>query len=370
MMKAKRLLALLSAMIFLLSAGCSNAPAQRAEPVAAAAQTPAPTPSPVPTAQPRVQEVYNPSEHLIAMVMIGGGEDPLLRSAQHAFLQTAGSLGYPALLIAEQTNAAARSRLEEALEQGAEGVLIWADCPAAEQLVTLAREKGAKVVAPYAVPSVEADAVLAPEPQDYMEEAARLMCEEATNRKLETGTILVVPGEGNEELVAAFTQAVSQNYPQFSVVTEPLTEEKNDALAEDATMLEQFIAATPNLAGMLALEPGSPQVVYDSEIKVEKALKAARKSSSDNSYKRVPVIMALDYTDENLRMVESAKIFALIARPYFDSAAQGTAVLDRLLRGIVTQRDVRLNAPIVRKSGIAKYRSIMDDVKEWFELKE
>lgn len=77
------------------------------------------------------------------------------------------------------------------------------------------------------------------------------------------------------------------------------------------------------------------------------------------------VIIATDYTQDNLGLLERGTIFAIAARPHFDAAAQGMFLLDRLLRGIQVTNRLRLNVPLIKKANIAKYQSIVGEALEW-----
>ncbi len=77
------------------------------------------------------------------------------------------------------------------------------------------------------------------------------------------------------------------------------------------------------------------------------------------------VIIATDYTAQNLELLADDDIFAIAARPYFDAAAQGMLLLDRLLRGVQAAERLRLNVPIIKKANISKYQSIVDEALAW-----
>ncbi len=78
--------------------------------------------------------------------------------------------------------------------------------------------------------------------------------------------------------------------------------------------------------------------------------------------------MGLDYTKENLNLVTSGKIYALIARPFYNSTAQSMMMLDSILHGNEVQEHIRLNAPVIRNKDSSKYSSIVSEVESWFGM--
>lgn len=333
------------------------------------------TTPPAPTLEPVATKAFNPSEQLIGFV-IDKSEGIMSLAAIHGFLRTAEILGYPALLLDCDSPDQAVAKVDEAISAGCTGLLVWANTPELTAAAKKARAAGIKVVIPY-FPSdnASADANLAPDPKDYAAEAARIMCEQIKSKKRDSGVIAVIGSEQFPEITDAFVETVMKYYPNYTI-----------GQPNDGDDPAKFVAGNKNLVGVLALKSGSAKQWYDAYRSVVSAEatpkpgatanskpsvtpKATTSSNVSNSGRIKPVIIALDYTDANTKMVKDGTIFALIARPYYDSTAQSIAVVDRLLRGITTQTQVRLNAPIIRSSGIEKYISIMDEIKEWFDLK-
>ena len=89
----------------------------------------------------------------------------------------------------------------------------------------------------------------------------------------------------------------------------------------------------------------------------------------DQSYRRYANILVLDYTPANVELVRRGVVTGMIARPFYDSAAQSMAVLDNLLRGLPTQTEVRLNTPIIRRDTVATYEGIIEEVVDGCEVK-
>jgi ABC-type sugar transport system substrate-binding protein len=84
-----------------------------------------------------------------------------------------------------------------------------------------------------------------------------------------------------------------------------------------------------------------------------------------------PVIIAMDYTKDNISVIDSDGAYALIARPYFDASAQAVTIADKLMRGLSVPSDLtEMYVPVVTKNNIAKYEDILNEVIERFGYEE
>ena len=374
-----KIIALLLALLLLV--GCAT-PAATAPIISSveestdATQSNDPTITPVPTPNPN----FNAAQTPVGMI-IANESDLFMRCAQHGFLRTAENLGYPAKLYTAAADELAVQKVDEAIADKVKGLLIWADSAQMTQVIEKAEQAGIIVVVPYSeVEGTSAKAVLATEVVDYSTEAARIMCEEIIKTK-NSGSIIITGSEFEPQIAEAFTAAVAKNYPQylvenFQTLADHSVVDESGLPVDNLSIITQFIQSRADIVGVLALKAGTAKAWSEVSKTVEAQLKAATPSPSTqstpegtNNNERRPVIIALDYYKENLELVKDGSIYALIARPYYDSAAQSMAVLDRLLRNIATQTQVRINAPIIRKNGIDKYECIVTETMSWFDMK-
>ncbi len=230
---------------------------------------------------------------------------------------------------------------------------------------------GCKVVAQGDAPG--ADISLYTDAADYSAEAARAMGEELIARNLRGGVLVMA--QAADQAAEAFADSFSERYPQYSVHVQavPLSE------AERAEMI-------PELAGVYCMIPDAASTWVTTKDAVAKELTPSptprtstpRPSPTPEGAEPTPVptlaphvaagnivIIATDYTAQNLELLADDDIFAIAARPYFDAAAQGMLLLDRLLRGVQAAEKLRLNVPIIKKANIAKYQSIVDEALAW-----
>lgn len=330
--------------------------------------------APAPAEAPPAEEVFD-GKPTIGFI-IPDDESLLTRCAMHGFLRTAENLNYPARLYALSPMDNALDVVGQAVSDGCSGLLIWADDPKLEEASRAAAETGLPVVIPYASTTLEstgAQAILSPDPADFCTEAVRIMCEETIGRGNTAGVLAVVRMPGaQQEIFDAFSAAVAASYPQFTVAEQLLT---GDAAADEEAA-RVFIKEHADISGILSLSPGGATAWYEGEIVAEKELKKEITSTPKpvNGVKqkdprtRTPVIMSLDYTEENIDLVEDGKIYALIARPFYAAAAQSAMVLDSILHDASVQQLTRVNAPVIRKKDIEKYAAIVNEVKEWFGM--
>lgn len=324
------------------------------------------------TAQEEEEAQTNP----VLGFLIPDDESLQIRCAMHGFLRTAENLNAPARLYAIKAGEDASAAAQQALSDGCDGVLVWADSPELKQAAKTLSDAGVPVVVPYTAATVAetgARSILAPDPADFCAEALRILCEETISRGNESGVIAIVREPGaHQDIFDAFSAAALETYPQFTLSDQPLS---GDAAADKETA-RAFIKEHADIAGIISLSPGGATAWYDGELLAEAELKKEITATpapvngvkQKDPRKRTPVIMGLDYTEENIALVQEGKIYALIARPFYTAAAQAAMALDSLLHGAAVQQTTRVNAPVIRKKDVDKYAGIVSEVKEWFGM--
>ncbi len=357
-----RLIALL--LCVLLLGGCTAAePAQ---------ETPAPPPAiittpqadlPAPSAEisEETADVFDPSAYLLGF--IGASSSFESKIAGHAFLRNAEGTGYPAKLY--EANA-----VNAAIADGVRGAVVAAGVADTEIQKLLA--SGCKVVAHRE--GTGADVSLYTDEADYCAEAARAMGEELIARKL-IGGVAVIADPETIEAADAFAESFSGSYPQYSVHVQsvPLAEAERSAMIPS---LAGVFCLIPEAAGAWTAAKDAAAEALTPSATPRTATPRPSPTPEDAAPTPVPtlaphaaagsiVVIATDYTEENLALLDGGGVFAIAARPYFDASAQGMLLLDRLLRGVQVADRLRLNVPIVKKANIEKYRSIVDEALAW-----
>jgi len=391
-MKAIRCLAILLVLALLVT-GCTGRPAD-----APVDQTPEPTAErTVMVLAP--EQRYRSIEYKIGLIMTAPN-DLLHRVAQHGFLRTAENLEYRAKLYLGSDSSEADALVDQAIADGCVGLLVWANDAKLIAAAEKAKQAKIKTVIPFFnMGDADVDANLAADPADYAEEAVYIMVTTAQSRGRINGAVIIIGAQDAPDVAAALQNAVREQYPQYAVEVYqgyPPT----DGMSTQEELADAFITQREDIAGIFCLAPGSGNIFADTCAAVEKRLKPAatptpkstptpKKTTAPSlspspsempaetpavpeipSYKRNDcVIITLDCMQDNLNLVADGKITACIVRPFYDSTAQSTVVLDRLLRGIPTQTTVRLNAPVIRKSSVEKYQHIVREAADWFGVR-
>ena len=78
------------------------------------------------------------------------------------------------------------------------------------------------------------------------------------------------------------------------------------------------------------------------------------------------IIVGTDYTDETLDLVESGEVQAFVAQPLYEEAQTSVIAIDALLRGNSYPFFTSLDAPLVTRANMDRYRKLLQDVNNWY----
>ena len=81
---------------------------------------------------------------------------------------------------------------------------------------------------------------------------------------------------------------------------------------------------------------------------------------------RTMLIVGTDYSDETISAVESGELDAFIAQPLYEEAQLGVCALDTILRGKEYPVFTTLDAPLVTRQNVDKYKVLLQEVKNWY----
>ena len=387
-MKTKRypnfiyFLAIAIALAVFLSACASDAvlPAEAAgeagiSPSPAREETPAPT-----------EDAFR----LLGMIIDDDGTDGAYLT-MYGFLQTAENLGYAAKLYRASAGNEALDAVEQAAEDGVDGLIVYSPNGANNAAVELASERGMAVAVPYHECSAAGlDLNIVADNAEYYDELARGLAERMSERSLKSGKILVY-GRNTGEALAAFRASIEENYPQFIVVS--LEREHEDAEAAKAA-LSEYILYNRDIKGMYVLDADSSAIAVEARSLATKRFRsegAPSPSPTPNApatpdplatpdpyptYSANPGILnqisitvfCSGLSDANYGLFEDNDIYALCIEPYYEASAQATMTLDRLMNGESAASVSRVNRPIVYNDTADKYKAIYDEMKRMFSL--
>jgi len=78
------------------------------------------------------------------------------------------------------------------------------------------------------------------------------------------------------------------------------------------------------------------------------------------------MIIAMDYSEQNLDLVKNGKVYGVVAQPIFEEHAYSAELLDKLLRGEQVPFANLMPAPLITKANVDEYYAKLDIVKKAF----
>jgi ribose transport system substrate-binding protein len=165
------------------------------------------------------------------------------------------------------------------------------------------------------------------------------------------GTVALTQGSLNDvenEVTAAFTKTMAEKFPSIKVL-EPQMEgfDPTQAIALCVTILQ----AHPDVTGAFGTTGGSPT-------SWAKALEQVGKKPGEVA------VIGMDTTLENLDLVKSGEVYALVSQPLYDEVYKAVEILVKHLQGKPVSYDNMDPAPIVTKAELDTYYSIQDRVNK------
>ncbi len=311
----------------------TNAPAEKA---------PAPTTAPANPAATKV--LYYP--HYVK-------GHPVIRIMETGFLTGCKDLGYQCKSDAAEGGdiPAAVTLVEQAIAEGAGGIVMWASDPAFYPVMAKAKEKGIPVISPhFPIPQGTAAGLTAwvsTDPVKYGQESARAIGKAIGGK----GTVAITQGSFNntENAVSkAFTEVMKAEFPDVKVL-EPQEEgfDPPTAIAKAVAIIQ----GNPDIKAALSTTGAGPTTW-------------ARAAEETGRKDGAIVIISMDYTRPNLDLVKAGKVYALVGQPLYEEHYQAVVMLDKILRGEKVPYENPLPAPLITKADLDKYYQLNDKVDQ------
>ena len=329
---------------------------------------------------------FNPAQHLIGMLVADNGTLNTYLE-MHGFLRTAENLGYAARLF-RYTGTNAKKTVEEAVKAGCEGLVVYdPSSTATKEAMEYAKQQGVLIVSSYYA-SMNANASVAVDQTEYLEEVARSIAERMSERSLKTGKILIYGYNGQNMNTACeeFQKAIAAYYPGYTVEhfeRGPI----GTPVETDVENLANYIYFNRDIKGMFCIDEDGSALAVKAREQAQKMFKGSLATPvptpqptpdptgvtpvpvNENLLKEILIsVFGTGITDENIKLMEQNDIYAMISEPHYESAGQATMLLDKLMRGQSVAEETRMNIPIVRQDTLTKYQAVYEQVKEWFCL--
>lgn len=182
---------------------------------------------------------------------------------------------------------------------------------------------------------------------DYAIRAAREMGAEMGGQ----GVIAVTQGSLNDvenEVTAAFTKTITEEFPNMTVLS-PEMEGFDQPLA--IGVATAMLQAHPEITGAFGTTGNSP-------VTWATAANAVGKDKGEIT------IIGMDYTRQNLDLVKSGWVYALVGQPLYEELYRAVELLVDHLNGVPVAYDNVYPAPIIKSGDVDKYYSYADRVDE------
>ncbi len=299
------------------------------------------------------QAAYDPSTKTLGFV-VWNKNHPVVQIMEAGFLDEGKKLGYKAELFAsEQANLADAIALgETAIANKADGLVIYLLDEGIKPLIKKASDAGIPVVTghtsienPDDWPGVKAWA--AADPLKYAEETAAAIGEKVGGK----GTVAVTQGSFNlleNNVYKAFYDYMGKNYPEIKVLD---AQEEGFDPAVAVSKATAIIQGNPDLVGAFSTTGGGA---------------LAWSQAAEQAGKEGLIIIAMDYSEQNLDLVKSGKVYGIVAQPIFEEHAFCVDLLDKILRGEEYEYANLMPSPLVTKDNVDEYYAKIDIVKKAF----
>jgi ribose transport system substrate-binding protein len=275
-------------------------------------------------------------------------DHPVHRLMQAGFQQRCKAIGYSCEIVgnpsATNLDVPATVGLANAAlsRKKYNGVAIYAFAPEMYPFVKQTSAKGYPTVSWHILVkkgTVPLNAITGTDPARYARNAARAIGARISGR----GKVAVTQGSFNtiENLVAkTFTQQMKKSYPRVTVLKSEVEGFEPAAAAAKAVSI---IQANQDLNAAFSTTGGGP----------------ATWATAQRQTKHKLVIIGMDYVRQNLDLVRSGEVYAIVAQPLYEEGAKTADLLAALAQKRKTPYYNFLPAPIVTKANVAKYYAIL-----------
>lgn len=271
---------------------------------------------------------------------------PVHKIMQAGFLNECKKIGYSCDVVGNDSSSKVDIPATVSLAQTAmsktkyQGVGIYALDPGIYPLIKQVGEKDKLPVVSWHFPLKQGSvpglaAITGTKPDAYARQAADAMGKQLGGK----GTVAVTQGSYNptENLVSkTFTETMKKDYPNVVVLKPALEDFEPSAAVSKATSILQ---AHSDVTGAFSTTGNGSATWAGAERQTGKHL----------------AIISMDYVRQNLDLVKSGKVYAIVAQPLYQEGAKTADLLAQLAEGKSTGYYNWLPAPIVTKDKLSPY---------------
>lgn len=280
---------------------------------------------------------------------------PVHKIMQAGFLNECKKLGYSCDVVGNDSSSKVDIPASMSLAQTAmsktkyQGVGVYALDPGIYPLIKQLGEKDKLPVVSWHFPLKQGSvpglaAITGTKPDAYARQAADAMGQKLGGK----GTVSVSQGSYNatENLVSkTFAETMKKDYPNVTVLKPALEDFEPSAAVSKATSILQ---AHPDVTGAFSTTGNGSETWAGAERQTGKRL----------------VIISMDYVRQNLDLVKSGKVYAIVAQPLYQEGAKTADVLAKLAAGKTAGYYNWLPAPVVTQDKLAPYYDFLKQAGE------
>lgn len=292
---------------------------------------------------------YNPARKKLAIALYLK-DHPTMRLVRAGFLNKVYQLGYQAEVVGT-TKDDSESYIQscrQLIEMKPDGVALWLSEP---EVVDMLRQAGIPVVTLHNADNPNDKRIacnIAANPLSIAQNVAEFLAPRLQGRS----GVVVVSQSGDNVLESGiteeFTKQMHRLCPQIRVESGMYFFRH---LEQNTNMVAQYIRGMPDLLAAFSTAGDTCSTWADAKKLVGR---------------QDLIVVGTDYTEETVELLENGEIQAFVAQPVYEEAQMSVEAMDAILRGNGYPVRCQLDAPLITRGNVEKYRRLLRDVQNWY----
>lgn len=275
-----------------------------------------------------VSEVFDPAAYTIAICM-SSINHPIHRIVQLGFIESAQTLGYKDILVSGLVEGGFKEITEnwdnDVTEKHISGIAVWTGDDSCYELMKKWHDQGIKIVVPYFEHSYDythefIGANIVRDPHAIASAAVDFLVETLEEKGI-TGGGLGSSQIGDSSYSDGFHDRIAELGTEFTLLD---TVFEGAEIEQSATIIESYIKNNPTMVGAFGMSGNGASAWSHAKV---------------NAGREDIIVITLDYTAQNLEILQNGGITAIMAQSTYECGYESTIKLDELLRGTIFDED-------------------------------
>ena len=304
--------------------------------------------SPLPEQTNAPEDMQTAPERTAAAVCMGSVNHPVHRIVQLGFMEKAEELGYEGHILGLDAGSMQELYdcwLEGAKEHDIAGAVCWVGDDSSYEFLKELHGMGVKTVVPHFQHTYTAtkdfiDVNLYADMDRTLFDMGDYLVQRLREKGIFSGGLgFTVNGPGPiYEEVTEYENYMKQTYPEYSIIERRA---EGAEVNEAARIVTSYIQSNPDMVGAIGRTGGSA---------------LSWSTAMERTGRDDIVVVAMDYTIDNLDILTAGKVDALVASPLYEEGYLGLALIDNMMHGRVYNLSEglwwqELDNCIIRKDG-------------------